>query len=58
MFEIVITGRFMTGSTQDNENEARETAVNLLKEKLSSAGCLDPHDLFQFELDSVEAKEL
>lgn len=58
MFQVVIKGRFMTGTTQDDEEKAKETTVKLLKEKLASASCLEIDDIFQFRIDSVETEEL
>lgn len=58
MFGIEIKGRFITGTSQDDEEEAKESIVNLLKEKLASVSCLNTDDVFHFRIDSVKMEKL
>ncbi len=58
MFGVVIKGRFITGTSQDDEGKAKESVLNLLKEKLASVSCLEIDDIFQFRIDSVEMEKL
>jgi len=60
MWEIVIKGKFVTGTTVDDEEQAKETCKKILEDKLAEAGIADEkvNGLFQWIPESVEAKRL
>lgn len=58
MFAITIKGKFTTGTTRDDEEQAKESAKQLLIERLKQASCYGASQLFQFTFESVEAEKL
>ncbi|GAH25772.1 unnamed protein product, partial [marine sediment metagenome] len=58
VWEIAIKGKFVTGTTIANEEQAKETCQKLLENKLAEAGISDEkaHGLFQWIPESVEAE--
>lgn len=58
MFEIVIKGKFITGTTQDDEETAKKQCKDLLLDKLEKAGVVGKDGLFEFQVLSVEAERL
>ncbi|GAH53384.1 unnamed protein product [marine sediment metagenome] len=60
MWEIVIKGKFVTGTTIDDEEQAKRLCKKLLEDKLADAGIEDEkvHGLFQWIPESVEAERL
>ncbi|MBA7674937.1 hypothetical protein ES703_83165 [subsurface metagenome] len=60
VWEIVIKGKFVTGTTIDDEEQAKETCKKLLEDKMAEAGIADEkaHGLFQWIQESVEAERL
>lgn len=57
-WEIVIKGRFITGTTVDDEEQAKEIVRDLLRDKLRQAGCLERDQVFEFIEESIEAEPL
>lgn len=59
-WEIVIKGKFITGTTIDDEELAKKKCEELLLEKLVEGGVLGKgeHGLFQWVKESVEAEAL
>ena len=60
VWEIVIKGKFMTGTTIDDKEQAKETCKKLLEDRMAEAGIADEgaHGLFQWIPESVEAERL
>jgi len=60
VWEIVIKGKFVTGTTVDDEEQAKETCKKLLEDKMAEAGIADENHglLFQWIPESVEAERL
>lgn len=58
MFEVVIRGKFVTGTTSDDEEIAKKQCEELLVKRLEEAGCAGPVGLFTFKVESVEAERL
>ncbi|MDO9334189.1 MAG: hypothetical protein Q7T57_06690 [Dehalococcoidales bacterium] len=58
MFEITIKGKFVTGTTIEDEEQAKEATLNLLKKMLKEASLLGPSQVFEFYVESVEAGPL
>lgn len=58
MFEIVIKGKFITGTTADAEETAKKQCEDLLLDKLQRAGISGKDGLFEFRVESVEAERL
>jgi len=56
--EVTICGKFMTGTTIDDEEKATQVTKALLLSKLKEASCLKPTDLFQFQLESIKVDRL
>lgn len=54
MFEVVIKGKFTTGTTQSDPEEAKEACRKLLRGRLKEAGLLEPSQIFQWHEESVE----
>lgn len=61
IWEIAITGKFITGTTVDDEELAKDTCNKLLESRLKEAGILSEDGgpgLFQWIPGSVEAEAL
>ena len=58
MYEIIIKGAFMTGTTIDDEEEAKSYGEKLLLELLEKAKCCGINGLFSFNVESVSAEKL
>ena len=60
VWEIMIRGRFITGTTIDDEEIAKKKCEELLLEGLEKGGVSDEkgHGLFQWVKESVEAEAL
>ena len=56
--EVTIRGKFMTGTTIDDEEKAKQVTKDLLLSKLKEASCLEPTDVFQFQLESIKVDRL
>ena len=60
VWEIVIKGKFVTGTTIDDEEEAKKKCEEMLLGGLEAGGVSDSkgHGLFQWVPESVEAERL
>lgn len=61
MWEIVIKGKFITGTTIDDEELAKKKCEELLLDRLKAGGVSDSqgtHGLFQWVGESIEAERL
>jgi len=58
VMEIRIRGTFITGTTVDDPEEAKQKSLELLKGRLKQASLLETSDLFLFVVDSVEAEKI
>jgi len=58
MYEVIIKGKFTTGSTADTPDQAINQSVKVLEELLDKASLLKSNHIFQFKLDDVEANKL
>lgn len=60
VWEIVIKGKFVTGTTIDDEEAAKKECEKLLLQRLEAGGVSDSHShgLFQWVQKSVEAEKL
>jgi len=62
LFSVVIKGKFTTGTTQDDEEEAKKMALDFLLWKLREAGIIanpgEPSGPFEWVLESVEMDSL
>lgn len=60
VWEIVIKGKFITGTTIDDEEEAKKKCEELLLERLEMGGVSDEkgRGLFQWVPESTEAERL
>ncbi|MBA7654351.1 hypothetical protein ES703_62228 [subsurface metagenome] len=60
VWEIVIKGKFITGTTIDDEELAKKKCEEMLLERLEIGGVSDSkgHGLFQWVKESVEAERL
>lgn len=59
--EIVIKGKFITGTTIDNEERAKTYCNKMLEDRLKVSGILSENGepgLFQWIPESVEAEDL
>jgi len=59
VWEIVIKGKFVTGTTIDDQEQAKKTCQELLLSRLD-AGVTNPdgHGVFQWIPESIEAEPL
>ena len=58
MYEVKITGTFLTGTTFSTEEEAKEATVSLLKKHLKEAHLLDDNGIFSFTVQEVSVEKL
>jgi hypothetical protein len=61
IWEIVIKGKFVTGTTVDDEEQAKDTCKKLLEGRLKESGILSENGgsgLFDWIPESVEALRL
>lgn len=60
VWEIVIKGKFITGTTIDDEEMAKKKCEELLLAGLKLGGVSDSHShgLFQWVPESIEAEQL
>ncbi|MBA7670697.1 hypothetical protein ES703_78843 [subsurface metagenome] len=60
VWEIAIKGKFVTGTTIDDEEDAKRVCKKLLEMKMAEAGFVGEkdHGLFQWIPESVEAERL
>ena len=60
VWEIVIKGKFVTGTTIDDEEEAKKKCEEMLLAGLEAGGVSDSHGhgLFQWVQESLEAERL
>lgn len=58
MFEIVIKGKFITGTTVDDEEKAKKVCKDLLLDKLEGAGVAGKDGIFDFRVEAIEAERL
>jgi len=57
-YEVIIHGKFTTGTTQDDPDEAKKTCTNLLTEMLEIAKCAGKDGIFMFQVGEVEVDKL
>lgn len=57
VWEIVIRGKFVAGTTIDDQEQAKKTCQELLLSRLVAAGVTDPDGfgVFKWVLESIEA---
>lgn len=58
MFEIVIKGKFITGTTVDDEEKAKKVCKDLLLDNLERAGVAGKDGIFDFRVEAIEAERL
>jgi len=60
VWEIVIKGKFVTGTTIDDEEQAKKQCEEMLLAGLEAGGVSDSkgHGLFQWVKESIEAERL
>jgi len=56
--EVIIKGKFITGTTVDNEENAKKVVRDLLRDKLRQANCLERDQVFEFVEESIEVNPL
>lgn len=54
MYEVIIKGKFITGTTVDEEEKAKKVVRDLLRDKLRHADCLERDQAFEFVEESIE----
>jgi len=58
MFEVVIKGKFITGTTVDDVEKAKKVCKDLLLDKLETAGVAGKDGIFDFKVEAIEAERL
>jgi len=58
MYEVIIKGKFITGTTVDEEEKAKKVVRDLLRDKLRHASCLERDQVFEFVEESIEVSPL
>lgn len=58
MHTVTIKGKFITGTTVDDEEQAKRVVRDLLRDKLRHAGCLEREQVFEFVEETIEVTPL
>lgn len=58
MYTVTIKGKFITGTTVDDEEQAKRVVRDLLREKLRQADCLEREQVFEFVEETIEVTPL
>ena len=58
MYTVTIKGKFITGTTVDDKEQAKKVVRDLLRDKLRQASCLERDQVFEFVEETIEVTPL